>query len=201
MDALKVRLENAKRALSLSSSQVAETTRSLRSLTQDLQTMNRELQELKERKKRIAETLKNKEKERDKYYGCMPNSQYIDAARRGGLVGLTGRQAQNALQDRDHAIHDYAADYLGENDPYLRSLNDKIEIAEDTYILQSEVDEKERKIREKEQEKLRLENSLRTLQGPVQLHQNEIDNRNQEIKQMEDQKKNEEKEKKRMEEN
>ena len=139
----KLRLAHAKRALSLSSSQVAETTRTLRSLTQDVQTMNRELQELKERKKRIAEILKNKEKEQAKYYGRITTSQYIDAARRGGLVGLTGQQAQNAVQDRDHAIHDYAADYLDENDPYLRSLNKKIEIAEDTYILQSEVDEKE----------------------------------------------------------
>ena len=70
----KLRLAHAKRALSLSSSQVAETTRTLRSLTQDVQTMNRELQELKERKKRIAEILKNKEKERAKYYGRITTS-------------------------------------------------------------------------------------------------------------------------------
>ena len=50
------------------------------------------------------------------------------------------------MQDRDHAIHDYAADYLDENDRYLRSLNNQIEIAEDTYILQSEVKEKREKI-------------------------------------------------------
>ena len=146
--------------------------------------MEEAFDELERKKQRATEVLRQKEEERDQLHEEVTEAQYIQAARQGGSYTLSGRQVQEAMEDGDHVLHDHAADQLARTNMKLQSLNRQITIAEDNHISQRTIDDEKRKIRDKKQEKLRLENSLRSAQTELQRYKREIDGLKKEIERL-----------------